>query len=589
MYQGWMSLGGSELWNVARTASYVRANLPSIQLFGCEDCETLHLALGDEEYKNNPVDDDAPWIAADEPDLSLFYGFFPISVSGLTDNSASVVVTESSSDGGRASAIRRTSLEFRVSGLLMAGSAIALSKGKSWLRRTVEGPPCGPGCNGADLCFFGACPADFEQGDYYLRTVRDVSLIAGPTTTREFSPQSLGGGCEPGEPVEGASPATGAYMEQVEFSFVATTPFIYLPLDHLGSTVGSEGTSTLTIDTTIPMLPECSILPDPPITDPAAPVLPQPPRPPSVTTTLRPAEQYASGYSIFIPKDRVPETLDAVLIVSLTTGVDPVRYVRLRLYAAPLGFAQKVTDLEPCSYCGEVIVTYIPPRSRFTIDGMNQSLTITDTSGHVHQATNLAFSGAGLPTAWPAVACGMDYWLSVEFPGGQPGGSSAPTNLFVTGAVLPSASFDTNLGSWTNGVDDGSPRAVLTWDNTVAHSVLASMKVHWPLGSTDRPQVLLRNLVVGRVYELSGWVLSPSARVRLDLGPTANGAQSTPSGSWQHLSVNITATADTMMARLSNSNTLDSGDVWVDDFSLLDASAGIFQVMQLDLSTARRE
>jgi len=577
MYQGWMSLGGAELWNAERTKAYVTANIPSIQLMGCEDCETLWAAVGDPEpYKNNPTDDNAPWIAPDEPDLALFYGFYPVSITGMTDNTSTVTVTEGTGDGGSVSAPRRTSMEFRVSGLLMAGSQIALSKGKSWLRQMVEGPDCGAGCSGADVCFFGACPSDYDQGTYYLRTIRDVSLLSGPTTTREFEPR--GPGCEGG---------TGAYMEQVEFTFVSVTPFIYLPLEDLGSSMGSEGTTTgvLVLDSVAPALPNCQgLTAPPPINDPDVVPPPQPPRPPNVVTTLGPAQPWQSGYSLFIPGEHIPETLDAVLIISLTTGSTPARYVRIRLYAAPLGFDQKVSDLAPCSFCGEIVVTYIPPRSQFLADGMNQTLTITDTSGNVYPASHLAYTGGGLPVAWPALTCGLDYWMTVELPG-----PPTQNNMFITGAASDSSTFTTNLGSWTNGVNDGSPRATLTRDTGQFHTGPASMKVNWPLGSTDRPQVLINNLTVGATYELSAWIRSPSARIRLDLGPTSSGTQSNIGSSFARYVARVEATGTSMMARLSNTTTAASGDVWVDDLNLVDISSASSSVVRLDVSTARRE
>jgi len=58
-FLGWMSLAGAEVWNIQRTLTYVRANLPTLDMSGCDECATLALALGDSPYKNNPVDDNA--------------------------------------------------------------------------------------------------------------------------------------------------------------------------------------------------------------------------------------------------------------------------------------------------------------------------------------------------------------------------------------------------------------------------------------------------------------------------------------------------------------------------------------------------
>jgi hypothetical protein len=575
-YAGWMSLGGQELWNAERTRTYVAANLPSIELLGCQECTTLDDALGDAVYKNNPVDDNAPWVSADDPDLNLFYGFYPISIGGLTDSTNTVTVTESIGDGGSISAARRATKEIRISGVLIAGTDAALNKGKAWLRNITRGPDCGDGgCNGADICFFAVCPSSLSQGDYYLRTVRDVALLQGVTTTREFGPAS--GGCGSG--------TSAGYMEQVEFTFVAGTPHVYGQIDNLGSSMGTVPTTTgvMTLNETAPVLPNCLPVTVVPIYDPADAPTPPAPRPPPVTTALKPPLPWEAGYSLFIPKSHVPEATDAVLIAALTTGSEAARYVRLRLFPAPLGLTQTVRDLDPCSFCGEVIVTYIPPNSTFLVDGMNQTLTITDTAGNTRPASHLAYSGLGTPTSWAALTCGVDYWLAVEFPG-----KASPLNLFVTGAAKDSSTFNVDIGSWTNGVDDGSPRATLARDTAQFHGTPASMKVRWPMGSNDRPQVVLTGLTVGLTYELSAWIRSPLSSVRLDLGPTRNGVQSAISPSWQFLAINVVATSTTMMARLSTDNNIDSGDTWVDDFGLRDASSARNTIVRLNLSTARR-
>jgi len=727
MYQGWAMLGGEELWNAERTATYVAANLPTIELSGCEDCITLADALGDPPYKNNPVDDDAPWISAEDPDLALFYGFYPLSVSGMTDSTATVTVTESIGDGGTVSAVRRASKEIRVSGMLFAGSQIALNRGKSWLRNISLGPACesGTGCGGADLCFFAACPKDHAQGDEYLRIVRDVSLLQGVTTTREFSP--IGAGCAGG---------SGAYMEQVEFTFVAATPHVYGQIEYLGGTVGSPAanycanpsadadtsgwsvlaadtlfardtaqvhsapgafrltstgpgdsiygasmytgassvalaagtnlrwsvwikanragtahvtptlnaawlptvgqraisvttswqqvvidhtaaaavdtlgfvvgtkdvgitlwfddvffgantTGALTLDPTAPELPDCN---NPPgvgtITDPTVPMVPMAPRPPPVTTNLKPTQPWASGYSLFIPKTEVPETGNAVLVISLTTGSEAARYIRLRLYPAPLGFEQKVSDLDACSNCAEIVVMYIPPNSTFRIDGMNQTLSIIDPIGNAFPASHLAYSGVGLPTGWAAMTCGIDYWLSVEFPG-----EADPTNKFITGALKDSSTFNVDLGSWQNGPnEDGSPRATLVRDTGAGnyHSGPGGMRVSWPQGSTDRPQVLLTGLTPGLTYELGAWMKTPTTPIRLDMGPGMSGTQSAVGAAWQYVSINATATGTQHMVRLSNTTTNPSGNCYFDEFVLHDITTARYSVTRLDVATARR-
>jgi len=571
-YLGWMSLAGAEVWNIERTLNYLRANVPSLDVSGCDECDTLAEALGDAPYKNNPVDDNAPWVADDEPDLGDFYGFYPMSMEGLYDSTLTATITQMSGDGGFISTPRHETKDIRVTGVLIAQTRIALVKGRAWFNNTLAGSRClnsGPGCNGDDMCFFASCPADLTQGDYYLRTVRDVALIEGPNIIQQY----------------GQLPS-GAWMDLVEFNMTAATPFIYGPMDYLGSTIGTttvERTASLTIDTTPPRLPQCPYTPPATITDPLAPYIPPPPRPPDVGNSLQPPEPWLSGYSVFIPAERVPEAIDAVLIITLTTGADAARWVRLRLYAAPLGFDQKVSDLDPCGFCGDLTITYIPPNSKMVIDGMNQTIYIMDTAGNSYPASHLVFSGTGQPAQWAAITCGMDYWMTVEFTGGE-----QPVNWFTVGATSPSSSFTTSLGAWTNGVNDGSPRAVLTRDTAQYASSTASMRVNWPLGSTDRPQVVLDGLTPGRAYSLSMWVKSPVARVSLAL-EQAGSVQAIPDPNWQFVTINVVADAVSMIARLSRDTTQASGDLWVDDFGLRDVETGTYAVVELELVTARKE
>jgi len=360
----------------------------------------------------------------------------------------------------------------------------------------------------------------------------------------------------------------------------------YLNLEVLPNSVPG-----LALDSQPPRLPECPYIPPLTIVDPEAPTVPPPPRPPSVSNSLQPPAPYMSGYSLFIPAERVPESLDAVLIITLTTGADAARWVRLRLYAAPLGYQQKLEDLDPCSFCGDITVTYIPPNSKFVIDGMSQVVYIEDTAGNQYSASHLVFSGTGQPAQWASVTCGMDYWLAVEFTG-----TERQVNMFfVNGGwagqpdkVIDSSTFTVDLGGWTNGFYDGSPRAVLARDTAQFESTPASMRVNWPVGSTDRPQVVIGNLTAGRTYIMSMWVKSPTARISLSLEQGGT-IQAPLSPVWEYVEGVVTASATTMIASLSRDTTQASGDIWVDDFSLRDAEIASYSVVKIDLATARRE
>ena len=65
---------------------------------------------------------------------------------------------------------------------------------------------------------------------------------------------------------------------------------------------------------------------------------------------------------------------ELALIIRLRTGVQASRLARIRLYAAALAPEQSVRDLDACSFCAEVVVSYIPPNSTLILDGMNQTI-----------------------------------------------------------------------------------------------------------------------------------------------------------------------------------------------------------------------
>jgi hypothetical protein len=566
-FLGWMTLAGVEIWNVERTTTYLHANVPALDLSGCDECHSMALALGDAPYKNSPVDDPAPWVSPD-PDLNDFYGFLPMSMEGLWDSTIETTITQSLGDGGTASTPRRRTREMRVEGVILARTRVALTKGRAWLRNAVQTTGCdnGAGCGGDDMCFFADCPTSLAQGDELMRTLRDVVSTDGPRIVQPFGRLS-----------------SGVYMDKIEFTLVATSPWVYGAEDYLGSTMGTLGTTTgaLVLNAVAPALPECYSGPPPPVLDPNVPYIPPPPRPPSVLNALQPPARYQSGYSVLIPASHVPDVMTSVLRIALTTGSQAASWIRLRLYAAPLGPTQTMNNVDPCSFCGDITVTYIPANRKFVIDGMNQSIYIEDTSGNRQPANHLAFTGAAHPTQWALLSCAMDYWLTVETPG-----VTNALNLFVTGATSDSSTFTTNLGAWSNGVPDGSPAATLTRDTAQFHNGPASMKINWPANSRDKPQVLLTGLVEGIVYSLSAWVKSPTARVRVGIGST--GAQSSPNANWQQVSTTFQAQATTAMVQISRDTILASGDLWVDDFVLQDVETATSSIAKVDVSMFRR-
>lgn len=179
MFNGWLSFAGTEILNEERTRTYVGEMLPTIQMPTlCRD-ESRNLAglLDDEPYRT-PLLDDAPWVDPDDPDTLGFLGVYPLSVSGLTDDTSTATVLQNTLEGGAIVGQRRGTKEVRVTALLMATSEASLSAGKRWLSSALGGgcDPCSPG----ELCFLVGTPGpdDRPVGEYVDTVLPSTSLLS---------------------------------------------------------------------------------------------------------------------------------------------------------------------------------------------------------------------------------------------------------------------------------------------------------------------------------------------------------------------------------------------------------------------------
>lgn len=158
MYKGWMTLGGNEVINVARTMSYVESMIPMLGLRDVYDSADLAVALLDPPY-STPLIDEAPWVDPDIPETYGFAGLYPLSIIGVDDSTVTARVTQNTGDGGSVGTPRRATREMRVSGLLLAVDDAALDAGFSWLKSVLNGAGCNDyGCTGDDLCFMASTP-----------------------------------------------------------------------------------------------------------------------------------------------------------------------------------------------------------------------------------------------------------------------------------------------------------------------------------------------------------------------------------------------------------------------------------------------
>lgn len=425
-FNGFLSLGGTEIANAERVMAYARELIPGPEWGDCNDCEDLHLALGDRPY-TSPFVDMPEWYSARNQDSWDFCGFYPLEIEGLDDGVREATVTELAIDGGVVSAPRHRSREIKVTGLLIAATDAALSYGLAWLTTALEGAPCraDSSCTGDHLCFYSSCPPmcedspnlpeDLNDPDRppgsvldpfwlcdtgpitewtracsapYERTLYQVTTTSGPSVVERYNM-----GC--------------GFMIRVEFTMVAGVPWAY------STPIAACPTSTTPIPEpiTVPEVP-CVLVPDTTIVDPDCPVVPPPPRPPVIDISCVDTPDTWLRYEVPMPNILLPDFRDTVPIINLTTGGEDVRQVRVRFYPNPFMFP--VDQLDACNFCGEFVVTYIPANSTMTIDGIRQWVSVAMPGGSIATANHLLSSSSGGPVEWPLLGCGTGYSMVVD-------------------------------------------------------------------------------------------------------------------------------------------------------------------------------
>lgn len=319
MYNGYLSLGGTEIANSTRLKAYVTNNAPHITYKNCEECDGLLTALGDTAY-TTPSADEAPWYDPIFPVTNEFYGVSILAVEGIEDSTGSVPVTEAITDGGSIGQMRLATRAIRVKVLMVARNEYAMSYGMTWLRNALRPPPCtdhgGGSCGGAQLCYYAACPDEIDY-EHYERTLHEVATLEGPSIISEykFGP---------------ANDCTGVVRE-VDFTFIAGRPSPYghirNVLDHIHL---SDMTTALWYD------PTCAD-PDVVLVDPDCVIMESPPRPPIIPTDCITYGRQWQRYWTAVPAAEVAAWTTTVPQVVITTGITELRQLRVRVYPNPFG------------------------------------------------------------------------------------------------------------------------------------------------------------------------------------------------------------------------------------------------------------
>lgn len=422
--QGWLCMGGLELSSCHRSATYAangfRPHGVEIQPCGC--CGTMEqwaAAMNDAPY-TNPTADLAPWYAASEPHSGDFGGLMILSIDGLGSGPITRELTQRAN--GRGSFLGpaiQASPVITVTGILFGKTCCSAAYGLRWLGTTLQGS-CGADCDGDELSFLDCCPdfdacaeADpavtpFDCLTPHLRYLEGVQLVSSPRITQRYG--TCCGSCN-----------GTAYME-VEFQLAASSPCVYrdpvnLATDQLFDAADPEACDiTWVLVADGESCPDDTICLDAPdcLADPNCADLPAPPQPPVPVNPCICNSFNTRRTCVDIPADSIPEYTEGVPVVTIKSGSNELRQIRVRFWLNNLGLP--VDDLDPCSTCGEVTLSRIPADSTFVFDAKTRKATVTCPGSSPTDATPLMGSAGGqLPVEWPEIQCaGGRFTMCVE-------------------------------------------------------------------------------------------------------------------------------------------------------------------------------
>jgi hypothetical protein len=418
-HNGWLCLGGQEIWNSARLQAYIDNGCAGGRYVrACDSCgPEMAVALEQEggDYVS-PEADPAPWYAATEPYSADFTGFLPLTVDGLGPGPITRETTQRASGRGAFFGPEiQAAPAVVVTGVLVAKTGCAAAYGLRWLTMALRGS-CGSDCDGDDLTFLDCCPTWAEGGDPveeiepHLRTLKGVRLTSSPTVTDRFGASCR---CHDTAPIL-----------QVTFTLSAAEPCVFRPPVPVAEDVLFDVENPSPCVTWFPTKPgvpcpgddTCAdpgdCIADPACPPPAPPPAAPPPRNPCICTPFTTVQACAE-----IPTVTIPEWAEGVPIITLKAGSQDLRQVRGVFIPNPLN--QPLEDLDPCNACGEFTLSRIPAGSEFVMDGTSHTVTINCPGRAPTDATPLMGSVNGrLPFAFPEIACGgIAYALCVTADG----------------------------------------------------------------------------------------------------------------------------------------------------------------------------
>jgi hypothetical protein len=451
-WTGWFQYDGNEIVNVTRTEAYAKA-LGLRWLKPVFNNDSLPYLLDDAAYRT-PVLDEAPWTDDDRPESFDFCGIYPLDVTGIEDSTRGSEVVQSVRDGGEPGRLRHGTKAFVFNTVLISASEDGAEYGFRWLKQALLGSACSNEMiPGGDLCYLSSAPevilsesteevlvydggkpsltgpaidggtasttgaplaatmggdivlADPSCFDSYYRSLRRVVFNEGPTITGKRSTQD------------------GGAVWSVTFTGVAGSPYEFGAENPIVAGFCKPGVNdpylitnggAFNVTGSLALETPCAVPVYAPIYDPLCPAITAPPGPPSVPLGCFTPPQNWTRRFFTIPKDQVPLWGEVAPVVSVHANRGVLRNLRLRFYADVLGDGAISED--PCNYCGDILISYVPQNASLIFDASDQVVYIEQTGGVRRRADSLVFKTDGTPFDWPALTCGFSYVVTVDLP-----------------------------------------------------------------------------------------------------------------------------------------------------------------------------
>jgi len=166
-----------------------------------------------------------------------------------------------------------------------------------------------------------------------------------------------------------------------------------------------------------------------PLLDPDCPPVPSPPLPPTIASDCIEEVGVWRRYAVQVPETEVELWSSTLPTLMLTTGSVAERQVRIRYFPNPDGVAPELVDTSV--WDAELILTYIPPSTEITLDGVVQRVRASVSGGSPIMANHLLYGTNGVPATWPELRCGIGYVITLDVPTDAPSGNLG-TRVLVT-------------------------------------------------------------------------------------------------------------------------------------------------------------